>query len=257
MTCTILLTIFHTQTIIGDVYGSHFQSKRCIVLGNLLIVASSNIYMASVSKALYRLSRVIHQQCRCFQRTRFYIITPLVQISLSLVLLCPLFFWKAVVYLPREHYCFVSQANFRGILWAIFSIYIIPIVCILAIYIRITMYIYRERKTQTKIIRRRQSRDVVVIQRILITVGLLTLAGAPVVFFLIRSLITGNIHPLTSRVTWLIAGVCLTGLSVTLTFSIPQLKSIVLKNSTPSQTISMSTEMTTNGIQMRLSTNKK
>ena len=54
MMSTILLTIFHTQTIIGDLYGSHFQSKRCIFLGNLLIVANSNIYMASVSKVQTR-----------------------------------------------------------------------------------------------------------------------------------------------------------------------------------------------------------
>ncbi|UJR08777.1 hypothetical protein I4U23_013033 [Adineta vaga] len=247
---TMLVTIFHTQTLLGDLYGSHFQTRSCIFLGNVLIVISSTIYMASVSQAFYRLFRVVYPKYRCLQHFRFYIILPFIQIIVSVILVFPLLLWNAVIYLPSEHYCFVSYTGFRSILWAVFSIYIIPIACIFLIYIRITIFI-KKANNQTIVIRRRQERDVLAIQRILTTVGLLALAGAPAAYFLVRLIVTGQIHPLTYRVAWLAASISMVGLSVTLIFSVPQLKSIILKNTTKNQKLQSSNDRTVTEIEMK------
>lgn len=187
---------------------------------------------------------MVYQQHRWLQRFRFYAILPFIQLLISLLLVSPLFLWNAVVYLPRESYCFVPYTNLRGILWAVFSIYIVPIGCLLSIYFRITVFIKNEGSTQTLIIRRRQERDVLAIRRILVTVTILTFAGAPAAIFLVRLIITGDIHPLTFRVAWLAASVAMAGLSVTLVFSVPQLKSAVWKSEADNRRLLLTKEAT-------------
>jgi hypothetical protein len=150
----------------------------------------------------------------------------------SLILLSPLFLWHVVIYMPEEHYCYVSYADFRGIFWAIFSVYGIPIRCILMMYVRITKFIRKQGNNQTLIVKRRQERDLIAMKRILLTVGLLTLIGVPATFFLMKLILTGEIHPLALRIVFVAASMSMAGLSVVVFFFIPQLKSIVLKNRT-------------------------
>ncbi|CAF1582839.1 unnamed protein product [Adineta steineri] len=97
------------------------------------------------------------------------------------------------------------------------------------IYIRITIFIRHHTNNLPLPIKRRHDRDFLVVQRILIIVTLLLILGIPSIFFIIRFIITGDDHPLTNRIAWFPVGISMSGLSVTLVFCIPQLKSIIVK----------------------------
>jgi hypothetical protein len=158
-----------------------------------------------------------------------YIIIPPIQLIFACILLSPLLFWHDVVYLSNEHYCYAAFTNFRAILWTAFSSYGIPVLCLFVIYIRITIFIRQQSNNQRLVRRRRQARDLLAIQRILITVSVLIVLGIPSVILVILSAITGKEYLLSFRITWISLTVSMTGLSVAMVFLIPQVKNIVWK----------------------------
>jgi membrane-bound ClpP family serine protease len=148
---------------------------------------------------------------------------------LGFIVSSPLLIWNDIKYLPTEHYCFISFSPLRGMLWMIGSVYGFPLLVLLIIYIRVTMFIHYQSNNQTLIIQRRQKRDLIVIQRIMITVGILAISGFPATVLLIMTMITGVEPPLTYRIQWLMVSVSTAVLSITTVVFTPQLKQIVMK----------------------------
>lgn len=134
-----------------------------------------------------------------------------------------------IVYLPKEHYCFVSFKNIRGILWVIFNAYGVPLLLLIFIYFLITIYLYRQPNAQTSIINQRQKRDLIIIRRIIMNVSILSVLGVSSIIFLFLLFITGEEHPLIFRISILLAGLSMTGLSVTTVLTTPKLKGIFVK----------------------------
>jgi len=143
--------------------------------------------------------------------------------------MCPLIPLNGVVYLENEHYCYASVTNIPGILWAAFTAYILPVCCLFIIYVVITRFIQQQANNQTLAIKKRQNRDLLVIRRIMIIVSLLLFVGIPAMVVLLIFIITGEEQPLIYRIGFLPISVSVSGVSVALIFSIPQLKSIALK----------------------------
>jgi hypothetical protein len=143
--------------------------------------------------------------------------------------LYPLIFGKDFIYLPKEHYCYVSFKNYRGILWVICNAYVIPLSFLSFIYFRITRFVHQQSNIQTFVIKRRQERDLIVIRRILINIGILLALGIPSIILLIMLMITGEEHPLIFRISLLPASLSIEALSITMILFTPLLKKIVLK----------------------------
>ncbi|CAF4171425.1 unnamed protein product [Adineta steineri] len=118
--------------------------------------------------------------------------------------------------------------NIPSVLSAMPIVYVCPFCCLLFIYMNITRFIHQQGNIQTLIIKQRQSRDLLVIQRILSIVNLLLILGIPSIVLIIMSLIRGEEHPLLGRISYFPVSVSQMGLSIALLFSIPQLKNIVL-----------------------------
>ncbi len=143
------------------------------------------------------------------------------------ILFYPILYWHDVIYLPNEHYCYVPYTHFRGILWLAFNCYGIPVISLSLIYLRITIYIRRQTNNQTFVVKQRQDRDMIIIRRILITIGLLMALGIPGVVFLVMLRITGEEYPLLLRIEWLFVSFSMIGLSLSVVVYTPQLENIV------------------------------
>jgi hypothetical protein len=105
--------------------------------------------------------------------------------------------------------------NFRGILWTAFSSYGIPAFLLFVIYIRITLFIRQQSHNIARTIQQRQVRDLLVMRRIFITVGVLIFLGIPSVILVLMAAISGKEHPLSFRITWISLSISMAGLSVT------------------------------------------
>ena len=136
----------------------------------------------------------------------------------------------SISYLTREHYCFVSLVHLSSTLRLAFVTYGLPVLCLLVIYIRITIFLRRQSNLQRVLIRRRRNRDLVAIRCIFIIVALLLTSGFPFLVFLVMFFITGEEHLLLHRVTMLSWMVSMTGLSIGLVFFTPELKRIVMSS---------------------------
>ena len=154
-----------------------------------------------------------------------------IQLIVACILLCPLIIWHDVVYLPNEHYCFISFINIRATMWISITNYNPPLICLSMIYFRITKFIRQQSNNQTMIRRRRQNRDFLVIKRIIIFVSILFALGIPSMILVFISYITGIEHPLTYCITWLSVTLAMSVLVVLIGLLTPQLKCLILQRS--------------------------
>ncbi|CAF3501090.1 unnamed protein product [Rotaria sp. Silwood2] len=118
--------------------------------------------------------------------------------------------------------------DLHGTIWTLSISYGFPLLALLFIYIRITIFLYRQSNVQTLIVQRRQQRDLLVIKRIGITVSMLIIFGLPNLVFLILTSMTDVEYALTYRIQWFIGSLSMTGLSITNVVLTPQLKRIVM-----------------------------
>ncbi|CAF1370275.1 unnamed protein product [Adineta steineri] len=225
-----ILVTFSIQSLLGDLYGKESgESSWCIFAAYIFPVLCTTLYWAFVNQAIFRLCRIVYSTRRWLQNFRLYVIIPPIQFIFICALQCPVLFWHDIVYLPQEYYCYIPYTNIRGILWSILNAYGNPVLILLFIYLRITIFLRRQPINQTLIVKKRQERDLLVIRRIFITVGLLLTLGLPSLVLLIMLSITGEESLLFFRIEWLSVSLSMVGLSVALVFITPQLKSIILK----------------------------
>jgi hypothetical protein len=83
------------------------------------------------------------------------------------------------------------------------------LILLLLIYLRITIFLHRQTSNQTLVVKQHQQRDLLVVRRILLTVGLLMVFGILAVILLIMLYITGEENPLIFRIEWLFVSLSL------------------------------------------------
>lgn len=153
----------------------------------------------------------------------------------SCILLSPVLLWHGITYITTEYYCYVRFTHTGGILCLAFGIYGISISLLTLIYVRITIFLRGQTNNQARAVKQRQQRDLIVIQRILITVGILMVLGISPIIFLIMAQITREDYFLAFRVIWPFISLTMIGSSLSLIALTPQLKSIVLIKFTQNQ----------------------
>ncbi|CAF1359012.1 unnamed protein product [Adineta ricciae] len=226
---TIILISFNIQAILGELYAQDFNSWWCIFLGYLAAVFLSTIYWSFANQAFFRLCRIVYSTIQWFQYYWLYIIIPPIEFIVLCLLFCPLLLWHDIVYISTEYYCNVRNRNIRGVIWLLSVGYGGPLLFLFAIYIRIAQYLYQRRNTQTLIVRRRQQRELIVVRRIFITVTFLIVLQIPRTILFIMLFITGDEYTYFARVEWLFLGLSMIGLSLSMAFSTPQLKKIIVQ----------------------------
>ncbi|CAF0713689.1 unnamed protein product [Adineta steineri] len=224
-----ILALLNIQTVLGIQYGYNFNLSSCIFLGYLTSILISSIYWAFVNQAFFRLCRVVYPSIRWLQSYQLYIILPFIELIFSCILISPILFLHDIVYLPQDNYCFVSFTNVFSLLWLAFNGYGNQIGVLLFVYIRITIFLRHQSNTQSLIVKHRQERDLLVIRRILITVGLLISLGIPAMVFIVMSFITHEDYPLTYPFVFFFISISMIGVCLSTIIFTPQLKTIVVK----------------------------
>ena len=139
------------------------------------------------------------------QKGWVYVVLFVLELILIFVLLCPVLIWNAVAYLPAESYCCVPFTNLRGILCLCFNTYGNPVLILTLIYIRLSVFLRDQSQTRTSLVKKRQERDLVVIQRIVTIVAFLMVMCLPALILLITLYITDEQYYLLFRIEWLTA----------------------------------------------------
>ncbi|CAF0743065.1 unnamed protein product [Adineta steineri] len=223
-----MLLILNIETLLGDLYGLNFDSTQCVFLGYLNAVLICTFFYGFVTQAFYRLCRIVYPSYKWLQTYWIYIFAVPLQLIMACLLMCPIYFWHAIVYMPGLYHCFVPVQNILGTVWLIIFMYGLPVFCLSAIYIRITRYIRQQSTSQTLATKHRQARDFVVIKRIMIIISILFTLGVPGIILMIISYITENKYPQNYRVSWLTLELFMIILNILMIVMTPQLKTIVV-----------------------------
>jgi hypothetical protein len=97
------------------------------------------------------------------------------------------------------------------------------------IYIHITLFLRQQSSNLALVLKRRQQRDLLAVQRIFINVGLLVILGLPGMTVVIMAFVTGVEYPLGQRILYIGVEISLAILSIEMIFMTPQLKNILVK----------------------------
>lgn len=199
------------------------SSHLCRIRGSLVLALFSAMFGALCLQAFFRLCRVIYPQYLILQRLDVQLCLIVFKWSLSFA-----FVWFVQIdYLPTEYYCSVPFNSLKPILLASTLAYGLPSMILALIYIRIVLYVRSHHQSLTH--RHRNRRDVAVIQRTVVVVGILWTLGIPSMILVLYSYVRkGNIHPLTYRIEWLAPSTAMFILSVILIRSDPRLLKTVL-----------------------------
>ncbi|CAF1037318.1 unnamed protein product [Adineta steineri] len=227
-----------------DLYELNFNSFWCIIMGYCSPLVLSTLYFGFVNQAFFRLCRIIYWRNEWIQSFLFYIIIPFIELIICALLSSPILFWHDIIYLPNDYFCYVSVSNTRDILWIFFVSFGNCILILLFIYIRITIYLRQQSTNQIIRFRQGQQRDLIVIKRIFITVGLLSILGIPAAVFLFLFFISGQVHPLVWRIELFFVGLQMIGLCLSQITLIPQLKQIILQKFQHNRVITLNTIVT-------------
>ncbi|CAF0760068.1 unnamed protein product [Adineta ricciae] len=238
-----ILIVNNTQTLIGDMYGVDFSTNRslCILKGYSIASICCATYSSFIIQALYRLFRIVYHNYRRVQLYWFYLIITPIQLAAGFLFMSPVVIWHGITYIPNDYYCYFEFTNFRATVWSASNAYGIPIVCLLMIYTRITLFIRNHSARQTNIVKQRQNRDLVAVQRIIVSVGILLTLGLPTLILFFILLITNFEQPLFHRTMWLDVEVTMAILSVGTVWMTPQLKNIFLGRMLPNRIIPVGT----------------
>jgi hypothetical protein len=113
--------------------------------------------------------------------------------------------------------------------WVVFTCYGVPLMCLFIIYIRITLFLRQQSNNLALVVKRKQQRDLLAIQRIFVNVGLLVVLGLPGMVVMMMSLFTGVENPLSQRILYIGIEISLAILSIEMIFMTPQLKNILIR----------------------------
>jgi hypothetical protein len=150
------------------------------------------------------------------------------QWSFTVLILLPPIFLKWYTRLPTEEYCLVPYTNLLAESYHITMIYIIPLTCIITVYIWITMFIRHSSRTAVVVLatnqRQRNLRDLTIIKRIVILISVLVALRFPTIIFMIYAAIVGHLYPYTFSIVGLITSACMIFIGLMMIHITPQLR---------------------------------
>ena len=107
--------------------------------------------------------------------------------------------------------------------------YLLPVICLLLIHIRITIFLRQQTINLAVVMKERQERDLMIFRRIFLSVGVLFVLGLPGTVVTLMSFITGIPISLDQRITLFAVETSLAVLSVEMVLMTPQLKKLVMR----------------------------
>jgi len=205
-----------------------YNLSFCQIWGFLYDIFEGSIYYSYCLQAFYRLCRIVFYQKRFLINFSLYIKIIIVQWLFVFCLTLPALFLY-YVQLPTEQYCLVSHSDIHGSMYLIFTLYFIPLISIVLMYLWITSFMRQTSQAATAIIpaqqRQRNIRDLTIIRRLLVLILLLSILRFPTIIFIIHDLIIDELFSWAYTVVSLVTSICLIMVGFITTRNTPQLRS--------------------------------
>ncbi|CAF1354939.1 unnamed protein product [Didymodactylos carnosus] len=192
------------QSLLGDFSVPSFidiTSPVCSIPFYLFCCCSTSIYYSYCLQSLYRLCRVIFYKYKYFQKYSLYIVLCILKWLFSFLIQLPPLLWNYIIYLPNEFYCIAPMFNLKFAAYVCSILYGLSITIISLIYVWIIYYIKQQSSQTLK--NRQNQRDLIIIKRILITLGILIILGIPIIVFILLFILTNYWPSFAYRLIWM------------------------------------------------------
>jgi hypothetical protein len=227
--CLILLDM-HIHNLTGDLYENlSYNDWWCYVRAYLLHVGLSLLYHSYLIQSIFRFFRVVFYRNKKLQTFQFMFYLVLIQWLIGFIAMLPFLFLHYFHYISQYYYCEVLLSDTEGILSTGGITYYFPMFCIGIIYVYIIYYM-KKTKSQSVLQNRQQSnqRDLVVLRRIIILIGLLIILCFPTVLIWLGYIFTGYVNPIGYKLGWTMFTFSLSILPLTSAFLTPQLRNLIM-----------------------------
>lgn len=153
-----------------------------------------------------------------------------IQWLVDFLCILPLYLLNYFHYIPQYYYCEILLNDNRGILLMSTITYTFPMIAMSSIYYYI-LYYMKKSKSQSIFLGNRQvanQRDLFILGRILILVGLLIMLGIPTLIVWFVYVFAGYANPIGYRLGWALFIFSLSILPIAAIFITPQLRELLI-----------------------------
>jgi hypothetical protein len=193
----------------GIVLEQHGNSKWCRWRGFFIHGFLCALYDSYILQAGYRLCRVVFYRHKNLQSFPLYSLLVPIESLFGVVSISPVLLRGDVIYLPSEYYCQTPFTNIPAICYIALRLFFLPILFISLVYIYLLKHVRQTNSSITTINEnhrgrsKQDTRDLIVIKRLLLMLSVLLLLGLPSIIFLSIFMITGHLISITYRIGWL------------------------------------------------------
>ena len=226
---SIIIVDMYAHNLFGDLHANvSFDDEWCQVRAYLLHSGLGLLYHSYLLQAMFRFFRVVLFRHKRLQTFRFTFLLVCIQGFMNFALMIPVLRLHHFQYVPHYYYCEILLSNSQGLLLIGILTYQWPLSAIGGIYCYI-VYFMKKSKGQSVLQNRRSTnqRDLVVVRRIVIIIGLLFILALPTTILWMNYIATGYVNPLGYHLGWSTFTFSLSILPATLAFLTPQLREVI------------------------------
>lgn len=205
-----------SHSLYGDLLENiSLENQWCYIRAYVLHVELCSIYLSYVLQALFRLFRIVFYKYQRLQTFRFVLGLIIFQWILAFIIVTPSIPLGYFQYLPQNYYCHIPLTNLQGTLLISMTTYYGPTLASSTIYFYI-MYQIKQRTRLATLQNRHRSmqRDVIVLRRIFILVGIFLVFLVPSMILWFSYFATDYLHPLIYHVEWLTISMSLSTVAI-------------------------------------------
>jgi len=180
-----------TFTLQNDLQQIQYQDSLCIFRGYLTYAAAAVSNYSFLIQALYRYITVIYPTRLFYQSARFQLI--FISIACIFAFLFPtvFMFTNEIIYNFDNQICQIPLGFSFFVIYGLFCMHLIPVSMIMLIYFKLVRYVRAMSKRVTPVnILLRAQRDLKMVQRTVILIGILLIPGIPFTLFIFMSFFT-------------------------------------------------------------------
>ena len=190
------------------------------------------LFYSFVLQSLFRFFRIVLYRWKIFQSPKVYYVGILIQWVVSFLCILPNLLMKDYRILVNEYSCAIDLRNIRGLILAFSNTFTIPVSIVFIMYTYIILYTRRvtnmsqQRKSSN-------SRDLVVVKRIILVLLSIITIGLPTTVLIITSLVTNITIPFSYDIQSLLIIIGIPVASISLIFVMPQTKELFKRQRNP------------------------
>ncbi|CAF0929913.1 unnamed protein product [Adineta ricciae] len=200
----------------------------CQIRAYFLWTSNCTIYYSIMLQSLYRLCRILYHTKQRFLSLRFYELLILLQWIFCFLIMIPGLFLGDYIYSQGDYLCQIDYTKWKNIILNGILAYYIPINVTIGCYFYTLRKIKQDRHSTVFTVARIQQvtarRDLIVISRLCVLFGLLTMISIPAVTGYFIYVFTGYLPWWLSSLQWLVFSLIMNIVTIVLVFISPQVR---------------------------------